>query len=293
MLTAVTHMILRQTVKKWFAGDTDVHDTRRKLDRFIGLTDGVRRGWAVTPAGTAAGASLHRIAPVQELPANAPLVLYLHGGGYIVGGLKSHAGFCARLGQALGARVLFVDYRLAPEHVFPAALEDGIAAWSQAASLARGRLYLAGDSAGGGLALAVAQAAVRQGLRAPDGLILLSPWTDLTLSGASMAENAGSDSMLSAQILTRMRDIYLGGQAPGSAGDSPLFDANAKLPPVLLIYSDSEVLRDDSTRLAAKLRAGGTAVTAFPYAGMPHVFPILATVPAAKRALGQIAAFAA
>jgi acetyl esterase/lipase len=289
MLTAITHALLRRTVKRWFDADADVADTRRKLDRFIGLTDRLPGGWAVTPAGP----GLHLIAAKKPLPDTAPLTVYCHGGGYMVGGLASHAAFCARLGRALGGPVLFVDYRLAPENPFPAAFEDGFAAWRHAATLAQGKLYLAGDSAGGGLALAVAQAAIATGLRAPDKLILLSPWTDLTLSGRSLSDNAASDSMLSMKIVTKMRNIYLAGREPGDRRDSPLFDANTKLPPTLLIYSSSEILRDDSTRLAKKLKSGGTEVTALAFAGMPHVFPILRAVPAARRALKQVKAFIA
>jgi acetyl esterase/lipase len=290
MMNLITNMILRRTVKRWFDRDTDVQDTRRKLAAFIARTDKLRRGWTVTALPNAPG--LHMIAPDRALPPDAPLVLYLHGGGYIVGGLPSHAPFCARLGHALGARVLFADYRLAPEHRFPAAFEDGLAAWAEAARLATGRLLIAGDSAGGGLALAIAQAAIAQGMRAPDRLILLSPWVDMTLSGKSLSLNAATDAMLSMKILTRMRDYYLHGAEPGDRRDSPLFDPNTRLPPVLLIYSDSEVLRDDATRLAKKLRAGGTSVTTHAVRGVPHVFPLLTTVPAAGAALKQIRAFA-
>ena len=291
MITAITNLLLRRTVRQWFDNDTDVTETRRKLAGFMGWTDRMPGGGVATPAGTAGGASLHMVAPKKALPENAPLVVYFHGGGYIVGGPASHLPFCARLGRAVGARVLFVDYRLAPEHPFPAAFEDGVAAWNEAERLAGGEVYLAGDSAGGGLALAVAQAAIAAGARTPDRLILISPWVDLTLSGKSLAANATTDSMLSMKILTRMRDLYLGGREPGDKRDSPLFDANAKLPPVMLVYSNSEVLRDDSTRLAKKLRLGGTAVTALAIDGMPHVFVIFGTLPSAGKALKQVGAF--
>jgi acetyl esterase/lipase len=291
MITALTNMLLRRTVRRWFENDANVADTRRKLARFIGLTDRMPRGWAARAAGTAGGAALHRVAPKAGLPEDAPLIVYFHGGGYIVGGLASHAPFCARLGHAAGAAVLFVDYRLAPEHPFPAAFEDGVAAWREAIRLARGKVFIAGDSAGGGLALAVAQAAIAAGERRPDGLILLSPWLDLTLSGKSLAANAATDAMLSRKILTRMRDFYLGDREPGDRRDSPLFDANGALPPVLLIYSESEVLRDDSTRLAKKLRVAGTEVTARAFERAPHVFVLFGTLPAAGKALKEIGAF--
>jgi acetyl esterase/lipase len=244
-------------------------------------------------SAVAGAAGLHLVEPTQALPADAPLVVYCHGGGYIVGGLASHAPFCSRLGSALRARVLFVDYRLAPEHPFPAAFEDGLAAWARAIGMAGGKVFLAGDSAGGGLALAVAQAAIARELRAPDGLILFSPWSDLTLSGKSLSANAATDAMLSMKILTRMRDYYLAGQEPGGKRDSPLFDANVKLPPVMVVYSESEMLRDDATRLVKKLKLGGTEVTAMAVAGVPHVFPLFKMVPAGRQVLKRVSAFAA
>jgi hypothetical protein len=99
MITALTNMLLRRTVRRWFENDANVADTRRKLARFIGLTDRMPRGWAARAAGTAGGAALHRVAPKAGLPEDAPLIVYFHGGGYIVGGLASHAPFCARLAR--------------------------------------------------------------------------------------------------------------------------------------------------------------------------------------------------
>jgi acetyl esterase/lipase len=292
VLTALTHALLRRTVRHWFESEPDVPAMRRKLDRFVTTIDSMPRSYRVTGAGP----GLHLIEPAHgTLPADAPLILYFHGGGYIVGGLASHGAFCARLAKAAGGRVLFADYRLAPEHQFPVAVEDGLAALTAAAALAEGKLILAGDSAGGGLALAVAQAAITEGNlgapRCPDALVLISPWTDLTLSGPSMASNAATDSMLSAKILTRMRAAYLGAQEPADRRASPLFDPNTHLPPVLLVYSTSEVLRDDSTRLAANLRLGGTTVTEHTAAGKPHVFPLFRAVPGAARAVREMGAF--
>jgi monoterpene epsilon-lactone hydrolase len=291
VLTAVTHALLRRTVRRWFEFEPDIPTMRRKLDRFVTSIDSMQRSYTVTEVGP----GLHMIEPARgELPEAAPLILYFHGGGYIVGGLASHGAFCARLAKAAGARVLFADYRLAPEHHFPAAMEDGLAALDAAVALAKGKLILAGDSAGGGLALAVTQAAIAHGQQAPlfpDALVLISPWTDLTLSGPSMASNAATDSMLSAKILTRMRATYLGAQEPADRRASPLFDPNTHLPPVLLIYSTSEVLRDDATRLAANLRLGGTQVTEHKVAGKPHVFPLFKAVPGARRAVQLMGEF--
>lgn len=293
VLTAVTNTLLRRTVRRWFDQEPDTAIVRRKLDGLISRIDALPGGYLVTPAGRAGGAMLHAIAPERAAPPDAPLVLYFHGGGYIVGSLASHAPFCARLARQTGATVLFTDYRLAPEHRFPAAFEDGVAALAEASARARGRLFIAGDSAGAGLALAVAQAAVAQGIRQPDGLILISPWADLTLSAPSMVANAAADAMLSSKILIRMRAAYLDGKDPADRRASPLFDPNTHLPPVLLIYSLAEVLRDDATRLATQLRRGGTQVVEVPFRGMPHVFPLLRILPAARRALREAGKFVA
>jgi acetyl esterase/lipase len=293
VLTAATNMLLRRTVRRWFDLEPDVATVRRKLDAFIGRIDALPHGYSAAPVGQAGGATLHLIAPARGLAADAPLTLYFHGGGYIVGSPASHAAFCARLARQTGGSVLFADYRLAPEHPFPAAFEDGVAALRDAAARAGGRLFIAGDSAGGGLALAVAQAAVAQGLRQPDGLILISPWADLTLSGPSIVANAATDALLSTKILIRMRSAYLGSHDPADRRASPLFDPNIRLPPVLLIYSLAEVLRDDAIRVAAQLRRGGTRVVEAPFKGMPHVFPLFRVLPAARRALREIGKFVA
>ncbi len=291
MITTLTHILLRRTVRRWFEQEPSPAVIRTKLDGFIGGIDKMSGAYRATPVGAAGGAALHLIAPAKGVAEDAPLVLYFHGGGYIVGGLTSHGAFCARVARAAGGRVLFADYRLAPEHPFPAAFEDGLAAYRHAAEIAPGKLFIAGDSAGGGLALAVAHAAMAAELRAPNGIILMSPWTDLTLSGSSMISNAASDSMLSMKILTRMRGYYLGLTEPGDRRASPLFDPSNKLPPTLILYSESEVLEGDSTRLAQKLRGGGTLVTARGWNGKPHVFPLFKTLPAAGAALKEIAKF--
>jgi acetyl esterase/lipase len=291
MLTAVMNMLLRRTVRRWFDTEPDLKTVRRKLDALIGRTDPLSSRYACTPAGMAGGATLHLIAPKRPSPPGAPLTLYFHGGGYIVGSLASHGAFCGRLANRIGGAVLFADYRLAPEHRFPAAFEDGVAAYHAALAQSTGKLFVAGDSAGGGLAITVAQAARAQGLREPDGLILFSPWADLTLSAPSMVSNAATDVMLSTKILIRMRSAYLNMHDPADRHASPLFDPNARLPRVLLIYSLAEVLRDDSTRLAAQLRAAGTEVVEAAYRGMPHVFPLFRILPAARRALREVEAF--
>ena len=173
----------------------------------------------------------------------------MHGGGYYIGGLGTHGAFCGRLAKALGGRVLFADYRLA---------------------------------------LAVCQAALDEGLRAPDRLILFSAWLDMTLSGQSVRDNAASDSMLSMNIVSKMRAMYLGDHDPADQRASPLCHMGTNLPPTTVVYSLSEMLRDDSTRLVANLSLGGTEVTELAVDGMPHVFALLSTLPAAGRVLNAV-----
>lgn len=293
MITAILNMVLRRTVKRWFRQETRMPELRRRIEGFIASADRMPGGWQAQAVGHAGGAPLHLIARPRASTPGARLVLYFHGGGYILGGLGTHAPFCARLGRALGADVLFADYRLAPEHPFPIAWEDGVAAYQEALLRAAGRpLILAGDSAGGGLALAVAHEALTLG-NPPAGLILISPWTDLTLSGESMIANARRDSMLSMKILTQMRGHYLHGAEPGDRRASPLFDPHNRLPPTLILHSTSEVLASDSTRLAEKLRAGATQVKIRAWKDQPHVFPLLRLSPAAGGALKEMQRFAA
>jgi acetyl esterase/lipase len=156
-----------------------------------------------------------------------------------------------------------------------------------------GPVFLAGDSAGGGLALAVAQAAIAEAGRIPDRLVLLSPWVDMTLSGDSIAGNAASDSMLSGPILSRMADTYLNGAGAADPRASPLFGKLAALPSTLIVCSDSEVLCDDSRRVADGMRAAGTDVRLAEFTGQPHVFPLFRILPAASKALAEIQAFVA
>ncbi|HTZ69620.1 MAG TPA: alpha/beta hydrolase, partial [Acetobacteraceae bacterium] len=141
--------------------------------------------------------------------------------------------------------------------------------------------------------LAAVQAAIARGHRRPDGLILFSPWLDMTLSGRSMSENASSYAMLSVKILTRMRGLYLQGEDPTDRRASPLFDQCLELPPTMLVYSTAEILTADAARFAAKLRNTGTPLTELAAPGKPHVYPLFRMVPGAAAALRTVADFVA
>jgi len=224
----------------------------------------------------------------------APICLYLHGGAFVMGGLNSHRDLAAQLAQRAQIRLLMLDYRLAPEHPFPAALEDALAVYR--ALLAQGtpaqRLLLGGDSAGGNLALGTAQAIQARSLPLPAALVLFSPWLDLTDRSPSRLANAATDVMLSQPLLDEAAALYAPGLALDDTRLSPLFGPLAGLPPCLLIASRAEILIDDARRLQQQMLAAGGEVELLEWANTPHAFPVLARhLPEGRAALDQTARF--
>ena len=227
-------------------------------------------------------------------PDTAPICLYLHGGAFAMGGLNSHRDLASQFAQRAQIRLLMVDYRLAPEHPFPAALDDVLAVYR--ALLAQGipaqRLLLGGDSAGGNLALGTAQAIRAQGLAPPAALVLFSPWLDLTGHSPSRQANAASDVMLSQQVLDEAVALYAPGLPLDDARLSPLFGPLAGLPPCLMVASSAEILIDDARRLKQLLLAAGGQVELLEWANTPHAFPVMARyLPEGRAALDQTARF--
>lgn len=202
-------------------------------------------------------------------------ILYLHGGWYCVGGPVTHRPITSRLADECGASVILPEYRLAPEHPAPAALEDVLAVYR---SLSRepGPLVVAGDSAGGGLALALARLARDEGLEPPRALYLLSPFVDLTLSGASHRERIWRECLLSRGLFDFAGPAYLAGQPAADPRYSPLFGSLSDLPPVLIQVGSEEVLHADSTTLARRIEAAGGAVELEEFPGLWHVFQVQA-----------------
>lgn len=221
-------------------------------------------------------------------------LLYLHGGAYVIGGPASHAKLAGRLAHAVRATAYFVDYRLAPEHPFPAALDDALAAYRWLLQThAAGAVTLAGDSAGAGLALALAMTLRDQGLPAPARLVLLSPFTDLTLSGASHRDKAGADPMLTRAWLAACGAMYAGSRPLTDPLVSPLLGDLSRLPPMLVQVGSEEILLSDAEELARRARAAGTAVTLQRYDGLWHDFQVHAgSLADADRALERIGEFA-
>lgn len=221
------------------------------------------------------------------------VVLYFHGGGYVAGSPFTHRGLAGRLSRLSGLRFVLPAYRLAPEHPLPAAMEDARAAWDalRARGYRPGDIALAGDSAGGGIALSLLADLCAKGTR-PAGVLLMSPFTDLTGSGPSLRENARVDPMLPAGRLDFLRRLVLNGLPAEDPRLSPLFADYRMPPPLLFQVSRHEILRDDTRRLAERLGVEGAPVEVQEWDRTPHVWQLFDPwLPEARAALGQGAAF--
>lgn len=244
--------------------------------------------WEPVDAG---GVPAEWVVPDDAAPGRA--IVYLHGGGYATGTLDSSRSLFCHLARATRARVLAVDYRLAPEHPFPAAVDDAVAAYrfAIAAGHEPGATALCGDSSGGGLALATLVALRGAGEALPATAVCLSPWTDLTLSGTSLQANRDTDPMVSAATLALMAEAYLGDVDPETPTASPLFAELAGLPPLLVQVGAGELLLDDTTRFVERAEAAGVDVTLEVWEDVFHVWHSFADmVPEAREAFAHIGA---
>jgi len=212
-------------------------------------------------------------------------VLYLFGGGYVLGSPQSRAKTAGHLAIAARADVYVPDYRLAPEHPYPAALDDVLTAWDEMAHESV-PCFVAGDSAGGGLALALCLAIAARGTRTPDGVVAFSPWADLTCSGSSFADHAERDIECTRESLTEMAEWYAPGLDHRDPLLSPVFGDPGQLPPVIVFVGSEEVLLDDATRVVRAVGGVGGDASLVIAAGMQHVYPIWSGVfPEAQEAI--------
>jgi acetyl esterase/lipase len=271
---------------------------------------------AATPSVAEQRAGLDAMAAMNPLPAdiqcskidvsgvpgewfNAPgadssrVVLYLHGGGYVIGSIDSHRELVARRSRASGARALAIDYRMAPEHPFPAAVDDAVAAyrWLLAQGVAPAGIAIAGDSAGGGLTLAALVALKQAGVPLPAAGVCFSPWVDLEGIGESMTARDALDPMVHKDGLVAMASMYLHGADPRTPLAAPLYADLSGLPSLLIQVGTAETLFDDSTRIAARARAAGVDVTLEECNDMFHVFQVFAMLPEARAATDRAGAF--
>ena len=230
----------------------------------------------------------------DENAAGDRAILYLHGGGYVIGSVRTHRVLMAGLSRASGARVLGPEYRLAPEHPFPAAVEDAVAAyrWLLRQGYAPGRITVAGDSAGGGLTIAALVQMRYYGLPTPAAAVCFSPWVDLEGIGDSMTGNVGKGDMVEREGLLFMAGAYLNGASPRAPLAAPLYADLQGLPPTLIQAGGIETLLDDAVRLADRARAAGVDVELDVWEDMIHVWQLFAPMlPEGRQALGQAGAF--
>jgi len=271
--------------------------TRPAIDAIRARLDRLANRIRTTPGLTREQRPLGAVATEwtrSDLPARG-VIFYCHGGAYMMGSPKLYRGLAARLASQTQCEVAVVDYRLAPEHMHPAAPDDAIVAYE--ALLAQtnpASIVIAGDSAGGNLALVTLLRARARGLPLPAAAVLLSPWTDLTGSGASMQLNRKRDPMLPAHRVEDAARLYAGAANLTDPDISPLFADFSGLPPLSIHVGSTEILLDDSQRLATRARAHGVDVMLTTWDRMPHVFPMFADVlPEGRRAINAIAAFVA
>jgi acetyl esterase/lipase len=265
---------------------------REPLDRLTQMTRAIQpaprrvafahlAGEWVPPAGATPGGTYDRC------------VYYLHGGGYVSGSCATHRAVVGRIARAAGVPAFSLDYRLAPEHPFPAAVVDAWLGywWLVGQGIAPQNIVVAGDSAGGGLALALLIALRDARLPAPAGAALLSPWVDLTLTAPSLAMNEPTD-FLNPAVLAASATMYLAGRAADEPLASPLYADLRGMPPLLVQVGTAEMLLDDGVRLAQRGRAAGVDVTLERWEDMVHVWHFMFLIePRARQAIRSIAQF--
>jgi monoterpene epsilon-lactone hydrolase len=278
-------------VRPRFPPDVHIGDVRRRMTRFAHLIPHPPRGTEVI-AVEAGGVKAEHITTPRSL--HNRYVLHLHGGAYLFGFPALFRDFTWRIAEAARARVLCIDYRLAPEHPFPAAIEDAAAAyrWLIAECAEPRHVAFLGDSCGGGLVLASMMRLRDEGSPLPAAAVVLSPWTDLALTGQLLTEYGFSDPMVPVELLPRAVEGYLAGADPRSPYASPLYGDPAGPPPTLIHVGSNEALRDDAVRMAERLGSAGCEVQLEVWPRMFHVWHMFARIlPEARAAIAGIGAF--
>ncbi len=222
------------------------------------------------------------------------VLLYLHGGGYVIGSIATHRGLTAALSSAANCRVLALDYRLAPEHPYPAAVEDATRAyrWLLKQGVKANKIAISGDSAGGGLTLATLLNLKASGDPLPAAAVPISPWTDMEGTGESMKTKVDLDPMVEPGGLMGMAKLYMADGDYRAPTASPLHGDYSGLPPLLIQVGALETLHDDATRVAAKAKAAGVDVTLEVWDDMIHVWHLFAPMlPEGRQAIVRVGEF--
>lgn len=219
-------------------------------------------------------------------------ILYLHGGGYVMGSYNTHRALIGRIARAAGCKALAINYRKAPENKYPLALQDALAAYKQMIADGYENIFIMGDSAGGGLTLALLQIIKKQRLPKAAGAVLLSPWTDLTMSGDSIQTKKDKDPLITPHLLDIFSKRYYADADPTDPLISPHFADVKGFPPTLIQVGGNEVLFDDSIRMAQKMNKAGVKVQLEIYDNMMHVWQFFGgIVPEANKAIDEIGEF--
>ncbi len=291
VLVILIRRVLRLILKKDAQGpDEAVRNFRKALGRVPGMPR--------FPGGVSARPlEPGELGDVQGewvgVPAARRTILHHHGGAYVAGDPAAYRNLGAHLARPLLADVLLARYRLAPEHRYPAALDDAVATYRALVErVDPATLAVSGDSAGGGLTLAMLQRVRDEGLPLPAAGVLLSPWADLTDEAPSRASNGEADDMLTRSALAASARAYLGDVDPHEPGASPLHGNLGGLPPLLVAVDDSEILLDDATRIVEGVTAAGGEAVLLRRSGLFHVWPVLVpTIRAARETVAEIAQF--
>lgn len=286
--------LFRSVVKYWmspkFNDFATVEEQRRALEGFSKLS--------ILPRTTRKESLYVGDLEAEWISANRTpdkgTVLYIHGGAYNIGSLNTHRDLAARISQASGARALLVDYRLAPEHVYPAAVEDVVMAyrWLLTNGSSSDDIVIAGDSAGGGLAIAALVSLRDAGVPLPAATVCLSPWTDLEMTGESTQTRKDTDPFLTSSWLRFMAKNYFADSDPRTPLISPIYTDMSNLPPMLIQVGSDEILFSDSTRLAEHARKTQVDVTLEIWEDMWHVWHFFAgQMPEGRQAMEKVGAF--
>lgn len=284
---------LRRWVKPNSLRNQDIA-TSRALTARVPFQAKLARGWRICPGDSVAltGEWIRPIAP--DAVAQGRCILYLHGGAYVAMSAQTHRAITSRLAVGSDAALFAVDYRLAPEHPFPAALEDALAAYHAivASGVPPSRMVVAGDSAGGGLAMALLLTLRDANEPPPAASVLFSPWTDLAATGSSVIDNSEADALFFGTWLAAEARHYLGDTPATNPFASPVYADLTGLPPLLIQVSDSEVLLEDSRRVYDNAKRSGVAATLQLWSRLPHDWQIFAPIlPEARAALRDASAF--
>jgi len=285
----IVNFLLRNIEKRALSKAVNPGPIRRRMQLQTRLFFRPKRGTPISREALAHGQS--SVSALKIGSGDRGVLLYLHGGAYIFGSAKTHSRFAAKLAEDNGLTAYSIDYRLAPEHPFPAAIDDCVTAYQALLGRGHTNITIAGDSAGGGLALALLHSILAKGLPAPRAVVAFSPLTDQTMQSQSLKDNAKSEAMLPAERMGEVRDMYITEDFKNPMA-SPLFGDFKNAPPVFLSVGTTEILRDDTLSMAAKLRAQNVPVTLEILENAPHVWPFFhGRLPEADATLKKLQTF--